>query len=114
MPRHEFEQSGLIHAADCITGGLAIRLRARHGGSCYTSRMPTLNKRVLCSAVSLTMALAATLTLAVSVSAQEKGKAAKKSKILQPSMNPDFSAPPMGKLGEKPAEPWSATTLGAS
>jgi hypothetical protein len=75
--------------------------------------MPTLNKRVLCSAASVALALAATLTLAVSVSAQDKAKG-KKSKILQPQMNPDFSAPPMGKLGEKPAEPWSATTLGAS
>ena len=45
--------------------------------------------------------------------ASSKGKG-KKSKILQPQMNPDFSAPPMGKLGEKPAEAWSATTLGAS
>src|SRR5258707_13997187 len=75
--------------------------------------MPTLNKRVFCSAASVALALAATLSLAVSVSAQDKAKG-KKSKILQPQMNPDFSAPPMGKLGEKPAEPWSATTLGAS
>jgi hypothetical protein len=75
--------------------------------------MPTLNKRVLCSAASVALAFAATFTLAVSVSAQDKGKG-KKSKILQPQMSPDFSAPPMGKLGDKPAEPWSATTLGAS
>src|SRR4029077_2335791 len=41
--------------------------------------------------------------------------AASKSKILQPQMNPEggFSKA-MGKLGEKPAQPWSATTVAAS
>jgi hypothetical protein len=74
--------------------------------------MPIFNKRVLCSAASVALALTATLSLAVSVSAQDKAKG-KKSKILQPQMSPDFAAP-MGKLGDKPADPWSATTLGAS
>jgi hypothetical protein len=68
------------------------------------------NKRVLYSAASLALALTAAFTLAVSVSAQTKGK----SKVLQPQMSPDFSAPPMGALGEKSSSPWSATTMGAS
>ena len=41
-----------------------------------------------------------------------------KSKILQPQMTPAADGgtckAPMGKLGEKAAEPWSATTIGAS
>lgn len=65
---------------------------------------------------SVTLALAALVSLALTVSlpAQDKAKAAK-SKILQPQMNPEggFKSP-MGKLGEKTAEPWSATTIGAS
>jgi hypothetical protein len=62
----------------------------------------------------------AVLALAVTMSAQEKAKAktGAKSKILQPQMTvaPDGGtyAKPMGKLGEKAAEPWSATTIGAS
>jgi hypothetical protein len=35
------------------------------------------------------------------------------SKVLQPAMSPDFTKP-MGKLGDKPAEPFSATTIAAS
>lgn len=55
-------------------------------------------------------ALALTLT-----AADEKKAEAKKSASgpLQPQMNPDFDKT-MGPLGEKPAEPWSATTVGAS
>ena len=55
------------------------------------------------------------LALAFTMSAQSK---AGKSKILQPQMTvaPDGGTyqQPMGKLGEKSADPWSATTLGAS
>jgi hypothetical protein len=39
--------------------------------------------------------------------------AAEKSKVLQPQMSPDFKQA-SGKLGDKPAQPWSATTLAAS
>jgi hypothetical protein len=59
----------------------------------------------------------ALLALAVTMSAQDKAKMSK-SKILQPQMTvaPDGGTykMPMGKLGEKPAQPWSATTIGAS
>jgi hypothetical protein len=59
--------------------------------------------------------LLAMLALALTMFAQSK---AGKSKILQPQMAvaPDGGTykQPMGKLGEKSAEPWSATTLGAS
>ncbi len=61
---------------------------------------------------------AAVLTTAV---AQDDKKAAapKKaasSKILQPQMAVEKGTykEPMGKIGEKPAQPWSATTLGAA
>jgi hypothetical protein len=59
----------------------------------------------------------AILVLAFVMSAQDKGKkSASKSKILQPQMTVEGGsyAAPMGKIGEKPAEPWSATTLGAA
>lgn len=76
--------------------------------------MSTLTKRIL--------GFGAVLSLALSMSAQDKDKAAKKaapaasSKILQPQMAvvEGTYAAPHGKLGEKPAQPWSATTLGAS
>src|SRR5690349_23564327 len=61
------------------------------------------------------LSLMAMLALALTMFAQSKGG---KSKILQPQMTvaPDGGTyqKPMGKLGEKSAEPWSATTLGAS
>ena len=61
------------------------------------------------------LSLLALLALALTMFAQTK---AGKSKILQPQMTPAADGgtykAPMGKLGEKAAEPWSATTLGAS
>lgn len=44
------------------------------------------------------------------------GQGTKKYPILQPQMTVDGSsyAKPMGKLGEKPAEPWTNTTMAAS
>jgi len=61
------------------------------------------------------LSLLALLALALTVFAQTK---AGKSKILQPQMTPAADGgtykAPMGKLGEKAAEPWSATTIGAS
>lgn len=52
----------------------------------------------------------ALLGLAVTMFAQSK------SGILQPQMKVEKGTykAPMGKLGEKPAQPWSATTIGAS
>jgi hypothetical protein len=76
--------------------------------------MLTHTKRALCLSTSVALAAAATLTLAVNMPAQDKAPA-KKSKILQPQMNPEGGfKTAMGKLGEKPAEPWSATTIGAA
>lgn len=59
-----------------------------------------------------TLVVLAVLALASVVFAQAK----KKYPILQPQMTVEGStyAKPMGKMGEKPAEPWSATTMGAS
>ena len=61
------------------------------------------------------LSLLALLALALTMFAQTK---AGKSKILQPQMTPAANGgtykAPMGKLGEKAAEPWSATTIGAS
>jgi hypothetical protein len=76
--------------------------------------MLAISQRILYPSASLALAAAVSLLLAVNLPAQEKA-AAKKPKILQPQMNPEggFKSP-MGKLGEKPTEPWSATTLGAS
>src|SRR5262249_1284397 len=58
----------------------------------------------------------ALLALAFTMSAQDKAKG--KSKILQPQMTvgPDGGTykQPMGKMGDKSADSWSATTLGAS
>jgi hypothetical protein len=48
----------------------------------------------------------------VAIPAQESGKMSA-SKVLQPQMSPDFTKP-MGKLGDKPAAPFSATTIAAS
>jgi hypothetical protein len=48
----------------------------------------------------------------VAIPAQESGKMSA-SKVLQPAMSPDFTKP-MGKLGDKPAAPFSATTIAAS
>jgi hypothetical protein len=74
--------------------------------------MPIPTKRLFSTAASLALAAAASSSLVLSLPAQDKAKA---SKVLQPQMNPEggFKAP-MGKLGEKSAEPWSATTMGAS
>ena len=61
------------------------------------------------------LSLLAMLALALTMFAQNK---AGKSKILQPQLTPPADGgtykQPMGKLGEKAADPWSATTLGAS
>jgi hypothetical protein len=61
------------------------------------------------------LSLLAVLALALTMFAQTK---AGKSKILQPQMTPGADGgtykQPMGKLGDKPAGPWSATTIGAS
>src|SRR6266550_7318928 len=61
------------------------------------------------------LSLLALLALALTMFAQTK---AGKSKILQPQMTPAADGgtykQPMGKLGEKSTEPWSATTIGAS
>ena len=58
------------------------------------------------------------LALATFVFAQDEKKAAsgKKGAILQPQMKVETGsyAKPAGKLGEKPAQPWSATTVGAA
>ena len=73
--------------------------------------MFTPTKRLVVTTVSFALAAAATLTLAVSLTAQDKGK----SSILQPQMNPEGGfGKVMGKLGDKGAQPWSATTMGAS
>jgi hypothetical protein len=59
----------------------------------------------------------AVLALAFTMSAQDKAKGGK-SKILQPQMavaaDGGTYKMPMGKLGDKAADPWSATTMGAS
>jgi hypothetical protein len=57
--------------------------------------------------------------LALTLSAADEKKAAPKKSssggVLQPQMTPEGGwDKPMGTLGEKPAEPWSATTVGAS
>ena len=61
------------------------------------------------------LSLLAMLALALTMFAQNK---AGKPKILQPLMTPAADGGtyqrPMGKLGEKSAEAWSATTVGAS
>ena len=65
---------------------------------------------------------AAVLALAVCVVAQDKmADKSKKpapaaSKILQPQMTPTEGtyAAPAGSLGDKPSQPWSATTIGAA
>lgn len=59
----------------------------------------------------------AVLALAIIMSAQDNAKGGK-SKILQPQMTVAADGgtykAPMGKLGDKPSDLWSATTLGAS
>ena len=59
----------------------------------------------------ITSTLLALLALAVTLFAQGKGKAA----ILQPQMTVEKGTyeEPFGKMGEKPAAAWSATTFGA-
>lgn len=71
--------------------------------------MSNLTKGILCS-------VAAFALTAVSLPAQQKKAAPKKSKILQPQMTVEKGtyAAPMGKLGDKPDQPWSATTIGAA
>ena len=68
-------------------------------------------KVILCS-------VAAFALIAVTLPAQEKEKksAPAKSKILQPQMTVEGGSytAPMGKLGDKPDQPWSATTVDAS
>ena len=73
--------------------------------------MSNLTKGILCTATTFVLVVD-------SLQAQDKDKkpAAKKSSILQPQMAVEGGsyAAPMGKLGDKPDQPWSATTLGAS
>src|SRR5689334_20361108 len=60
-------------------------------------------------------ALAFTLTAADEKKAEGKKAATKSGGVLQPQMTPEGGwDKAMGPLGEKPAEPWSATTMGAS
>jgi hypothetical protein len=72
--------------------------------------MTNFMKAILCSV--------AAFALVVSLPAQDKGKAGAKSGILQPQMTVGAEggtyAKPAGALGEKPSQPWSATTIGAS
>jgi hypothetical protein len=66
------------------------------------------------------LALVGALTLAFTLTAAdekkpEAKKAGKSSAVLQPQMNPEGGLDKaMGPLGDKPTEPWSATTVGAS
>jgi hypothetical protein len=73
--------------------------------------MSNLTKGILCSVATFALVV-------VSLPAQDKDKkpAAKKSSILQPQMAVEGGsyAAPMGKLGDKPDQPWSATTIGAA
>lgn len=59
-----------------------------------------------------TLVVLAAVALAGVLFAQAK----KKYPILQPQMTVEGSSysKPMGKIGEKPSEPWTATTMGAS
>jgi hypothetical protein len=60
-------------------------------------------------------AMAITLTAADEKKAEGKKAATKSGGVLQPQMTPEGGwDKAMGNLGEKPAEPWSATTMGAS
>ena len=60
-------------------------------------------------------AMAITLTAADEKKAEGKKTATKSGGVLQPQMTPEGGwDKAMGNLGEKPAEPWSATTMGAS
>lgn len=60
-------------------------------------------------------ALAITLTAADEKKADVKKTVTKSGGVLQPQMTPEGGwDKSMGNLGEKPAEPWSATTMGAS
>src|SRR4029077_222177 len=60
-------------------------------------------------------ALAITLTAADEKKTEGKKTATKSGGVLQPQMTPEGGwDKAMGPLGEKPAEPWSATTVGAS
>src|ERR1700728_3877268 len=72
--------------------------------------MTNFMKAILCSA--------AAFAIVAYLPAQDKGKAGAKSGILQPQMTvgPDGGtyAAPMGKIGDKSDQPWSATTMGAS
>jgi hypothetical protein len=71
--------------------------------------MKNLAKGFVCSAAAFAL-------VALSLPAQEKKSAPAKSKILQPQMTVDtgsYSAP-AANLGEKPVQPWSSTTVGAS
>jgi hypothetical protein len=72
--------------------------------------MTNLIKASLCSV--------AAFALVVSLPAQDKGKAGAKSGILQPQMTVGADggtyAKPMGAMGDKSDQAWSATTMGAS
>ncbi len=73
----------------------------------------SIRSRILVS----TALAAALLTTAVAQDAKKAPeKKAPASKILQPQMSPEKGTfkEPMGKIGETPAQPWSATTVVAS
>jgi hypothetical protein len=75
-----------------------------------------------CTRIFLTTVTAAALLATASAqdkAADKKAAPAKKapvSKLLQPQMTVEKGSykEPMGKLGETPAQPWSATTIGAA
>jgi hypothetical protein len=58
----------------------------------------------------------ATITAAVVLIAADDASSGKAPGILQPAMTVEKGSyeKPMGKLGEKPQQPWSATTVGAA
>jgi hypothetical protein len=72
--------------------------------------MSNFTKGVLCS-----VATFALIVVTLPLLAQSR-KASRKQGILQPQMTVEGGsyAAPLGKLGDKPSEPWSKTTIGAS
>ncbi|HLH44792.1 MAG TPA: hypothetical protein VKV74_17525 [Bryobacteraceae bacterium] len=71
--------------------------------------MNDFTKASLCFAAAFTLS-------AAWLPAQEKKSTPAKSKILQPQMTVETGsyAAPAGKLGDKPDQPWSSTTVGAA
>src|SRR5437016_2630397 len=73
--------------------------------------MANFTKRSLYSAAATVAVAVATLVVVSEPAHGQKGKTG----VLQPQMNPEGGlTKATGKLGEKPAQPWSATTLGAA